>query len=51
VTDGEDNCPAVPNGGQGDGDDDRLGDPCDNCPQAANPDQRDADRDGYGRCV
>ncbi|MFH1724439.1 MAG: LamG-like jellyroll fold domain-containing protein [Elusimicrobiota bacterium] len=36
-----DNCPAVTNPGQADGDSDGAGDACDNCPAVANPDQAD----------
>jgi hypothetical protein len=57
VKDG-DNCPAVANSNQADGDGDELGDACDNCPEIANPlkatlgfdapVQRDHDGDGRG---
>lgn len=59
-----DNCAFVPNGDQGDFDQDGLGDPCDpdpdgdngegyggyedNCPLVDNPDQQDTDGDGIG---
>lgn len=51
-----DNCPAVPNPGQGDYDGDRFGDVCDNCPYHPNVDvstssllfQTDIDGDGLG---
>ena len=45
---GVDNCPAVPNPGQRNADDDSLGNACDNCPTADNGDQLDSDGDGIG---
>jgi microcompartment protein CcmK/EutM len=49
VPDSADNCPDVPNPGQGDEDRDGVGDVCDNCPLVVNPDQsRDKDGDGIG---
>jgi hypothetical protein len=48
VSDGEDNCPWVPNPDQTDSDGDGLGDVCDNCPEVYNPNQRDRDSDGVG---
>jgi hypothetical protein len=48
VADDVDNCPAVANAGQANGDTDALGDACDNCPAAWNPSQADADSDGPG---
>ncbi len=48
VADASDNCPAIPNPGQGDADGDGRGNVCDNCPSAANANQADADADGLG---
>jgi parallel beta-helix repeat protein len=44
----DDNCPAVYNPTQADGDADLVGDACDNCPGDANSFQDDQDRDGLG---
>jgi len=44
----DDNCPALPNPGQGDVDGDAVGNGCDNCPYLANPGQQDGDEDGTG---
>jgi hypothetical protein len=44
----EDNCPAVSNPTQQDGDADLSGDACDNCPMTANLGQGDRDVDGVG---
>ena len=43
-----DNCPAVSNAAQTDGDSDGTGTDCDNCPTTANSDQADPDLDGLG---
>jgi|GEM_PF-4239011 len=43
-----DNCPAVANADQADGDADDVGDACDNCSDDANADQADDDSDGKG---
>jgi len=61
VPDATDDCPANPNGNQGDHDGDGQGDPCDpdddgdgvpdledNCPRAPNPGQDDINGDGLG---
>ena len=48
IMDGRDNCPAMSNAGQQDGDGDRVGNACDNCPARANPDQLDLNADGIG---
>lgn len=48
LLDGSDNCPAVANPAQEDGERDGVGDACDVCPAVADPDQRDADGDGVG---
>ncbi len=46
--DGLDNCPAVANGTQVDGDADLVGTACDNCMNTANGNQSDVDADGEG---
>ncbi len=43
-----DNCPAMMNPAQDNGDDDDFGDACDNCPMEFNPSQLDDDGDGEG---
>ena len=43
-----DNCVAVTNPGQENGDGDALGDACDNCDTETNPGQEDCDSDGVG---
>ena len=43
-----DNCPAVPNAEQGNGDGDEVGDACDLCPFVVNI---DADGDGVLSCL
>jgi MYXO-CTERM domain-containing protein len=48
ICQGDDNCPALPNPDQADGDGDRVGDACDNCPNDPNADQVDTDADGLG---
>ena len=48
MLDGNDNCPAVANATQVDGDGDLVGNACDNCTAVANASQYDANGDGYG---
>jgi len=43
-----DNCPAVRDPSQADGDSDDVGDACDNCPDTPNEDQVDTNGDGLG---
>ena len=43
-----DNCPAIPNPAQRDGDHDEIGDACDNCKAVSNIAQDDGDGDGVG---
>jgi hypothetical protein len=46
--DPSDNCPAVANPDQANGDGDPLGNACDNCPTTTNPLQTDGDQDDVG---
>ena len=56
ILDKSDNCPAIYNPDQADGDldvkgmsaPDKVGDACDNCPDVYNPEQTDSDKDGLG---
>ncbi len=48
TTNCDDNCPMIPNAGQGNADNDYYGDACDNCIYAPNNSQADADGDTHG---